>query len=356
MKYATSLLLAAAVPVLWTSSAPATRIAFAPEEGTTVVKTFSETTEMTLDEMSLSMNGQELDPSMMGEFEMSSNLSMTKQLTDEYISIGGGRAKKLRRTFDSLSNESSMSQSTMMGDQDVDLSGESELEGLTVVFTLDPETDEISVAFDGDEEHDAELLDGLEEDMDMRALLPTGEVEEGASWELDPSSLLTVFAPGGDLQILPDMEEFGDMGGGPNPSNDLSQILGDIDGTATATFTGTRDEDGTNVAVIEFEFDISSAKDMTEIVASMMEDPDLPDELDGVEIEVSAVDVELQYEGKGKLLWSMEQGRMHSFEFTGDMTVTTDMAMAMTGTPMGDMEQEVMIEMTGSTTLTGSVE
>ena len=82
MKYATSLLLAAAGHVLCASSAPATRIAFAPEEGTTVVKTFSETTEMTLDEMSLSMNGQELDPSMMGEFEMSSNLSMTKQVTD----------------------------------------------------------------------------------------------------------------------------------------------------------------------------------------------------------------------------------------------------------------------------------
>ena len=66
MKHTNRLALLLAFPALIAFTQPGQEPAFAPAEGSSVTKTYENTEEMSLDEMSVSMNGQEQDPSMMG--------------------------------------------------------------------------------------------------------------------------------------------------------------------------------------------------------------------------------------------------------------------------------------------------
>ena len=50
----------------------------------------------------------------------------------------------------------------------------------------------------------AELLKGLNEDMDLRALLPKDEVKVGDEWDIEVSGLASVIAPGGERKIKPE--------------------------------------------------------------------------------------------------------------------------------------------------------
>jgi hypothetical protein len=191
------------VPALLSSHVPVDRIRFAPSEGSSAKKTFENKAEFTLDHLSLSMNGQESP--MQPEMEMTLNSTQKVVVTDEYVANREGAPKKLRRTFDELGNGVTMAMKMeMMGqtqNHDQDIKGESELQGKKVVFTWDEEKKEYTKAFDASEGKDS-LLKDLEEDMDLRALLPKGEVKEGEEWELDVSSLASVLAPGGNLSIL----------------------------------------------------------------------------------------------------------------------------------------------------------
>ena len=50
---------------------------------------------------------------------------------------------------------------------------------------------------------EAELLTNLDEDMDLRALLPAKEVAKGDAWDIDTKSLKSLLLPGGDLKLKP---------------------------------------------------------------------------------------------------------------------------------------------------------
>lgn len=355
MKYTKPLLLAAAaVPALWAFARPADKVTFHPEEGLSLTKTFTELTELTMESMSVSMNGEELDPSMLGDPEMNISNTTTRVVTDVYLGMGEGRPTKLKRTYDTLGSESnSTMEMAMMGSQDMDMSGSSELEGLTVVFTWDDDAGDYVVAFEDEAEGDSELLEGLKEDMDLRGLLPSGEVSAEDTWEIPPRAMLPLLAPGGNLKIKPeDLEEMG-MGMGPNPSGDLSTMLGDLEGTASGEYAGTREVDGVTVGVIKFTFDVSSAKDMTDEINEMMSEVDMP-EME-VDVEIDSMDVEFEFQGEGVLYWVLSAGHLHSFEISGDMSMTMDMAMSMEVPQMGQMEQEMSMEFSGTTTLSGKL-
>ena len=318
---------------------------FGPEEGTSVTKRIEQSTNITLDDMLMSMNGQEMDAASMG-MEMESTSTLTVVVTDTYTSVGSGRPTKLVRTFDELGSNTSISTQTPMGPQDMDLDGASELQGLSVVFEWDDEAGDYAVSFADGVEGDDELLVDLAEELDLRQLLPTSEVSEGDTWEVEPDALRQLFAPGGALKIEPeDMDEMMGMGG-PPPSAD--QMIGEIEGEVTATFNGTRDEDGVNVAVIALKVDVSSANDLTEMMSEMMAEAELPGGMEA-EMEVNSYDVEFAFEGEGELLWNMSAGLAHSMALTGEVsnTMDMDMNMNMAGNEMA---------MENSTTLSGNQE
>ncbi len=172
---------AAACLVALALSPPAPEIAFHPEEGRSLTKTFGSQMSLDLDELSLIVDGQDMG-AMMGDMTFGLETDSTYVVTDEYASMGDGRPQKLHRTFDELSQQSEVNieiAAAGMAETQGSASA-SELEGLSVVFTWNADDFEYDVAFaDGD--GDQALLEGLEEDMDMRGILPDGPVSEGDS-------------------------------------------------------------------------------------------------------------------------------------------------------------------------------
>lgn len=339
-----------AAPALTAFALPALvadEVVFRPAVGSEVTKVFTNQMDLILDDMTMSMNGEEMDASMIG-MEMELTALTTYVVTDEYVALGDGQPVKLKRTFDELSSTSNASGSTPMGPMDEEMDGSSELEGLSVVFAWDEEDDEYGVEFASDDEDDEELLEGLSEDMDLRALLPGKAVSTDDSWRIDLDLLHHVLAPGGNLKVLPDEsdEGMGGMGMGAPGSGmgSLGDMLGELDGSAIATYKGKREVDGVTVGVIAIQIDITGANDMTEFLEEAIEDAE---GMEDVEVSYDAADVELAFKGEGELLWNLAGGHLHRFELGGDVNMVMDMAMSMA--VMGsDVEMEMSMEMSGT--------
>jgi len=337
-QYTAAVLLIA--PALLASTARNTEVGFGPSAGTAISMTFENEMEISLDEMTMLMSGQEMDG---GGMSMDTTASTRLSVTDVYAEVGDGRPTKLVRTFDEIGAQTAMTGShPMMGEMSQESEGTSELEGLSVVFTWDADEEEYSVAFADDSSGDDELLEGLEEALDMRAVLPDGEVAEGDSWEVDPQVIRTLLAPGGSTKV--ELESDGEGGmGGPQPSP--NEFLGELEGEVTAQFTGTRAaDDGRNVGAISLTIEVSSARDMADFMADMMEDmPEQP----GMEMEFNSMDYEFTFEGEGVLLWDLEAGVLHSMEISGEVSQTVDTSMSISAQGR-DMEMEQSMSFSGS--------
>lgn len=339
----------AAVPALLALSTPRETIRFAPREGLVLAKTFETNAEMVLDEMEMLMNGEPAPIPTEMDLTVSSVRSI--EVVDTYVSVADGRVGKLARKFTALGDTSEMAMSMMViGDQEMSVEGESELTGQGVHFTWNADDEGYDVSFDDESDGDEELLENLREDMDLRSLLPPGDVSVGDTWSIDPEAMVDVLSPGGDLAIVPDedaMEDMGGMGGG-NTGMNLGDMLGDISGEVTGTLTAIRDG---NVAVITIELEIESTNDLTESIREMMADSETPAGVEAMEIE--SVDVELSMEGEGVLLWSIDGGHFLEFTLSSSLDSTMDQAMSIEvpGQSMS-MEQAMIFTSTAELTYT----
>jgi hypothetical protein len=336
----------AAIPFLFAGNAPATRIVFAPAEGTSLTKSFEQKTTLTLDSMQISgMPGE--GPQM----EMDMKLDQAWSVVDEYVKLGDGRPAKLVRTFDKISSKVDMSMSMeFMGqsqENSSSMDGKSELEGKKVVWTWDSEKGEYATAFDP-EGPDAELLEELTEDADFRALLPGKEVAEGDEWTIDPKSLVDVFTPCGNLSLEPEEQaEGGAMMGGDSLSS-MSELMDALEGEVKAKFAGMREVDGENCAIIALEFKVKSSADMTESVKEQMEESgqDMP-------VEIMKVQMEWASEGKGELLWSVKHGHFRSMQFDSEVVLKSEEQMSIDAGGRS-MEMTQSRDMSGSSSFTAS--
>ena len=324
---------------------PREQVSFAPEEGSSLTKHFSTSGEVMLDDMQVLINGEEND--MMPSMEMTMSWDQTIDVVDSYTSMDEGRPGVLSRTFEGIDQdvevEASMEMMGQSEDQGTSGAGSSDLEGKTVVFTWSDDEAGYTPAFAEGSEGDEELLGGLTEDMDMRKLLPSGDVSEGDQWDLEPAALADVMAPGGDLRLDLEMDE---MGGDPMGTGGNAEMISQMhemfdentEGTAIARYIGTRDVDGTPCRVIEVEFDLESSRDMTEKMEEMMAEQ-APEGME-VDMELESFDLEFTFEGQGELLWNSASNHVHSMKLEGDVTVMLDMAMSI------DMGEALQIEMT----------
>lgn len=338
-------------PALLAFTPRGAEIAYSPAKDLTLKKTITSTSEMAMDEMNLVVDGQEMDQG--GDMEMEMSQSQTLVIIDNYAEVGTDQPIKLSRTFETISDDSTRAMShPMMGDNETEASGESELEGKTVVFQWDAEDGDYVVKYAEGSEADEELLAGLVEDVDLRAFLPDGEVAEGASWNVEAEAMRVVLAPGGNLHISQDTSGEDMFGSGPEPS--MAEMLGDLEGKVTCTLEGMRDEGGTPVAAIKLAIEVTSTNDLAEFLAEQIANQEKPEGMD-IEMDIESMDIEFQFEAEGSLLWNVEKGIAHSMTLEGDIGLTTDTAMA-----MAFMGQEQTIEqsmiMAGSTQMSMAFE
>ena len=346
---------ALAVPALLALSPRGTEISFGLEGGSSVTKTFSSEISMTLDDMQMTMNGQE--PPMMPEMDLSVTVVNEIEISDEYISVRAGMPLEIERTFDSLSMDTEMAMEIdMMGQvqsEEIPTTASSELEGTTVTFKWDADEEEYVITFT-DGEGDEDLLEGLTADMDFRSLLPDGEVDVDDQWEVDIPAFAAVLAPGGNLKLIPENVDAGMMGMNSNFGSTSDWFQEDVEGQVIATFTGTREsDDGVALAVIEITVEIENAVDMTDMMLEAMDEADLPPEVQDMEID--HMDIEVAIEAEATLMWNLEEGRAESFELSGDFEFIMDMGMAISTQGM-EMEMEQVMEMSGTMTISATFE
>lgn len=326
-----------AAPALLASSGPEDAPKFAPAEGSEVTKTFAQIWELDLDDFSIIADGEDVG-GMLGNFELSFRYDQTIEVSDVYDQVGADRPKKLTRTFQALESLMSVSaMSDMGGGDETDMPYSSELEGRTVVFTWDEDDGLYTRSFEGGEGDD-ELLEDLEEDMDLRVLLPNKPVSVGDTWTVDLADLGSILMPGGSLAILPDdmeaadvesMEMFEEMFG-----DSAEELAEQFEGEFKCTFKGTTEEEGTKLAEITIEFEVASNMDLADKLFELFEA--MSSELGGEapDFSIDVADLNIDCDGDGVLAWDLTRHRAYSLNIDADVTVAIDVAVT------GDMGGE----------------
>jgi hypothetical protein len=297
------------------ASVPAPSLRFAPVEKSSLVKTLASDSKIASTQVTISMDGQELPAEMIGEMSFAMTEQKKLVITDRYMKVADGRPIELDRTYDELVSTSTESSPSPDGPQEKEKAETSDLEGATVRFSWKADKEEYEKKFaDGDRSED--LLEGLEEDLDFRGLLPSEDVKVEGTWELEAKAFEPLFALGGSLHFHEEGKEPEEK---KNESFD-EQLSENLAGKGKATFESIREKDGRKLAVIAIEAELTSTAKEPE----------------------SELDCKLAMKVEGSLIWDMEANRIESFDVTGDLGM--DMSGDQTQ-DMGGSEHTISIRM-----------
>jgi hypothetical protein len=75
-----------------------------------------------------------------------------------------------------------------------------------------------------------------------------------------------------------------------------------------------------------------------------------------MEMSFDRMDVEIELEAEGSLLWDISGGHVHSFDLSGEVALLIDMAMTMDIPGQGEMTIENTMELSGTMTQEVEVE
>ncbi len=302
--------------------------AFHPAMDSDVTKTFTMSAAFQLDDFSLDVDGQDMG-AMMGAFELSLDAETAVTVRDTYLATAQGRPERLKRAFDALKSSSTFSIVAGGESQEQPFEASSKLEGRTVSFTWNEQEGAFDVAFEG-EEGDTDLLDGLDEEMDLRFFLPQGDVSVGDTWEVAVDSLLPLVMPGGDLafespedaddEAAQMIEEF--LEGKAEELKDL------LHGTCTCTYKGSSEVGGVQLGEIQIALEIASAADLSPLIEEAIQRIAEENGETEVPVDVRAADVNLDVQGTGTLLWDLRAGRLHSLQMQGDCQIALDVSIS----------------------------
>lgn len=292
-------------PLLLLASAPRTgsdvTLTLGVESGTVLTKSFTSELALELDEIEIEfvVDGEE-QALETPEVEMSITDTETLTFTDEYLALADGRATKLKRSFDELSETSARSFTGSEGESsDSTEDGESGLEGHAVVLTWDEDSEEWGAAWaDDGEELDAELLADLEHHADLVEFLPAGEVAVGAEWSVPAKAFLHLSNPSGDVHL----ETPTDAARDDQELHD--QLDENLEGEILAKLASVTD----GLATIELTFDLSTSGEVDEGPQEGGEGPSL---------DLTRA-VSLAFDLEGQLVWNVTEGRPVSLTVDGD--------------------------------------
>ncbi|MCC7014211.1 MAG: hypothetical protein IT454_16755 [Planctomycetes bacterium] len=158
----------------------------------------------------------------------------------------------------------------------------------------------------------------LRGEFELLALLPKGEVAVGDTWQVPVEALVSVLAPGGNLQLVPSGENlFGrltELGVG----GDFADFFVPAGGSIEATYKGRREvgDDSAgprvSVGVVELQINVVSSTDRAALYRMAMPQEERREvaRLDGVPFEYTLI-------GTAELLWDFAHKRAHSLRVAG---------------------------------------
>ena len=309
---------------------------FTPGEVRTTIFSIDETSSLV--EVEVIMNGEE-NP-MDGGMQQEQTFSTGGTFTDKILRAEGSELNTFTRTYSDLMADMTMDMVDPMGEANrSESSSESDLEDVTVLFTLD-EGDFVA-SYPEDESGDEELLEGLLGQLPFADFLPDGEAEIDAEWEVEPTLIWDVLNLGGELSLVDadSDEEDAEMMKAFN-DDDLVEIEGEVDATLTSI------EDG--LATIALVIEMTRHRDLTDAVNAMTE---AQGDAEGMP-QMDLMEDEKQYEGEGTLVWNLRGGYLVSLELELTYEEVQTMNMVLPFGPDGiTMEQTMTSEGEASMTI-----
>lgn len=269
-------------------------LAFGPKEGTKLEKSFHQHITLEKRTMTMSLGERDLPAELTEKAVFDLEFETKVDVVDEYEGVDGGRPTRLARTYASLA-DSETTRIQMVGMPELKeekKEKESALEKKTVVFRWNGEKERYDKTWRGDE-GDEELLKGVEEDMDLRALLPTKSITKGDTWKVDLAEAKELFGPGGKFAFKVKDEE--------KDKDKDSGFEDNLKGEVECTYEGEKEVDGKKLARVAL-----ACKATTKMA---------PSEDDGA---LQSMDFEFDLEGE--LLWDAAARHFVSYELGGDVT------------------------------------
>jgi hypothetical protein len=265
-------------------------LAWSPAEESVLVRTFDAEASNRLAAITYHIGDQDFEEENLPEYRMEFQEHVV--VRDELAAAGEGRPRVLVRRFEELTQETS----TTFGEDEQTSSASSPLVERSVRFTWNEEDEryEVEAADDGELEDEVAAL--LEEDMDLRLVLPPGEVEVDDEWELDARLYLAFMWPSGLVEWR-DEDQEGDTSVEDRARN--RQTIENLAGEGRARLLELRDEDGRTLAVIEVELDVETSLEFE------------------VE-EVGTITTRIAREVAGQILWDVAAGYAVSAELEGE--------------------------------------
>lgn len=348
-------LLAIAGPLLAGPTPTETRIRFAVQEGTTLTKRFTSRVDLGLDEMRVLRNGKE--PDGLPELEMQVETDFEVVVQDRYVALRDGRTRELVRRFDTIEVDTRMSmEMDMQGrtqNQETPVKAGSELEGEAVRFRWNEESETYDLAF-VDSDVDEDLLEGLVEDMDLRALLPDHDVAVDESWNVDPRALPTVMAPGGDLKLVADNSGYG-LGDMSGQMGELSDWFDEnLRGEVRCRLVEVVREGDREIAVVAITMELENDVDLTELAQDELAKVELPPGSSGIEVEHMRTN--LAIEGEGRLEWDLAGGHFHELALSGDFRMKMDLGVNIELAGFGEVSTQQEFDMSGTLTFGAEIQ
>ena len=265
---------------------------FAPVEGSVVRREIRSLVELSLETVSIEVDGEEQEIEQQGSLDYSNEELIV--VVDTVGEVEDGRMLDFEREFVELTAEQAVRYTSPEGDTEGDSTDPfSPLEGRTILFTWYEDDESYEAEFGDDGEEDDVLLEGLLADLDFLAALPGEGAEEGDEWDLGEEVAGYFLWPGGRLQLLTEDEEL-------EPYLDRGeQHRENLEAEGTATLAELRETDGGPVWVIEFELEAETY-----------------DENDDRESSLS-------FELEGVLLWDADLNLAREWTLEGTMRVET---------------------------------
>jgi len=302
-----------AVLALW-AGAEGERLVLDPPAGTRIVRVWSEYLRLELDTLEMTLDGQPVNVTF-EELDFVQRRGL--EFADVIERCTDGRLRAFERTYDTG-----------------ELGFELEVDGQSMASVVGSNASaETRVRFEHDAEQDTYereivegpldpgALEGLAIEADLTALLPGGEVEEGATWTLEPEVLREFFAGGGELGFAPTQLSTGDLGvpgevvlaGTFASLHELFLPGSELSGRAEARYAGI--EKGLARIDLELELDVlahAGAKFSTFAMSGWQSERTL--------------DIEAEVEGKLRVLWNVAAKRLESALFRGEVALEAELS------------------------------
>jgi hypothetical protein len=283
-------------------------VSFHPKAGSELAKKLDVDLDLELKNLSIKVNGESESPEDLGS-DNHLVVKMQVGVTDKYVDVKDGKPLDLLRTFDALSLDA------RDGEEKHEVEGFDAIQGKTVRFKWNEESKAYDKSFH-ETKGDDETIADLNEDMDLRVLLPEKKVSDGDTWDVSADRLASLFLPGGLVgkpKSGDEAETFKAVQEGLKEK--LEPALKDF--KVHCKYKGMHDDGGAKLGEIHITFDGKAKLDLSELVTKLATMGDNEGEKPEFQTQF-----DLGLKGEGTLTWDEAAGHVHAFEMQADITAS----------------------------------